>query len=221
MIQKNNRRYSFTSSSSRIVVFYFPHPLHRCPGTSCSSPVEHRQCTARRRQDTLWPPTRCTLLPHGRSPGTLSPDPPSAWRSPTSTATGSAPLSVPSSSPWPCSFSWPTSLVSHLRCCHRRSRAASQPPGMGWLNTACCSSLFCLYLCWMCWLFALQPFMQPWFNCRRSDRRVSHTRIYWNIAVILKLGPCCFVMEWWLVFVSFACIQCSTKWFGLSHICHK
>lgn len=148
-----NSCYSFTSTFSFIVTFYFLHPLHRCPGTSCSSPVEHRQCTARRRPDTLWPPTRCTRLLRGPSPGTLSPAPPSAWRSPTSTATGSAPLSVPSSSPWPCSFSWPTSLVSHIRCC--RSRAAPRPPGTGWLNTACCSSLFCLYFYWMCWLLDL------------------------------------------------------------------
>lgn len=154
--RKKNRRYSFLHLFLFLLLFFtfrIP-PLHRCPGTSCSSPVEHRQCTARRRQDTLWPPTRCTRRLHGPSPATLSPDPPSAWRSPTSTATGSAPLSVPSSSPWPCSFSWPTSLVSHLRC---RCPAASWPPGMGWLNTACCSAPL------LCFIFikVLNPHFAP------------------------------------------------------------
>lgn len=68
------------------------------PGNSCSNQVEHHQCIAQRRQDTLWPLAPCTRHPLALFLGTLSPVLPSAWRSPTSTATGNVLPSVPSSS---------------------------------------------------------------------------------------------------------------------------
>lgn len=68
------------------------------PGNSCSNQVEHHQCIAQRRQDTLWPLAQCTRHPLGLCLGILSPVLPSAWRSPTSTATGNVLPSVPSSS---------------------------------------------------------------------------------------------------------------------------